>query len=239
LEGTLVRRFYRWDCPPGLLLGEFELGLLDPVEATSIREHLSSCPLCAGEIASLATFLSNDPMLVAPVVAPIPYRIAQPVLSNRQLVHEVQKRTLEQAQKTVQRILAILVLPQSGLALQRGPKNTQDPQGVPSGSKPLWPRRYTAEDISLALQLEPDTHQPGRMRLIGLVQRQGTDLASLQDVPVRLVDTSGFLQEQQLDDLGSFVFSSLAPAHYTLEVQLPDRVVVIEALPIHMLDERT
>jgi hypothetical protein len=37
---------------------------------------------------------------------------------------------------------------------------------------------------------------------------------------------------QTIDELGNFVFSSIVPATYTLEVQFPDGVIVVEPLPV-------
>jgi anti-sigma factor RsiW len=41
--------------PPhvGRLLGAYVLGVMEPVEARRVREHLAACPLCAREHAAL------------------------------------------------------------------------------------------------------------------------------------------------------------------------------------------
>jgi len=42
--------------------------------------------------------------------------------------------------------------------------------------------------------------------------------------------------KQNIDELGNFVFSSISPATYMLELQLPDSTIVIEQLPIALQD---
>jgi hypothetical protein len=41
---------------------------------------------------------------------------------------------------------------------------------------------------------------------------------------------------QNIDELGNFVFSSISPATYTLELQFSDSTIVIEQLPIVLQD---
>ncbi len=70
------------------------------------------------------------------------------------------------------------------------------------------------------------------MQLIGFVTRKGAALESFQGIPVVLSMQPGTVYTQNIDELGNFVFSSLSPATYTLELQLPESVIVIEQLPI-------
>src|SRR2546428_5460597 len=64
MERTLLRKLYRWDCPPNQVLGEYQLGLLSNEHATAVKLHLSSCVLCAVEMATLSQFLANEPVHV-------------------------------------------------------------------------------------------------------------------------------------------------------------------------------
>jgi hypothetical protein len=41
---------------------------------------------------------------------------------------------------------------------------------------------------------------------------------------------------QNVDELGNFIFSSIAPATYTLELQFPESTVVIDQLPLVLQD---
>jgi hypothetical protein len=212
LERKLISKLYRWDCPPSEVLGEYQLGLLSKEQAVAVKNHLSICVLCADEVAVLTNFLASDPMLIEPEVAPAVSVVAQPSSFNHHLVHDAKQAVghiRDQAQAGVRRIAAILIPPQVGLAYQRDIAQQEN----------LWPRRYSAEDVSISIQVERDPQHKGLLQMIGLVKRQGMALEALQ-----------------IDDLGNFIFSSLAPASYTLELQLADSVVVIDQLPVRLQD---
>jgi hypothetical protein len=95
-----------------------------------------------------------------------------------------------------------------------------------------WPRRYEGEDVSISLQLEPGSGRDDTLQLIGLIKRDGVALEELAGIPVQLGSSPQVTYTQQIDDLGNFIFASLTPATYTLEVRFPDKVVAIEQLVI-------
>src|SRR5713226_7747690 len=70
IELMLTSKLYRWDCPTNQILGEYQLGLLNNERALAVKVHLSNCVLCAAEVATLAAFLTNDPLLVGHSPAP-------------------------------------------------------------------------------------------------------------------------------------------------------------------------
>ncbi len=72
--------------------------------------------------------------------------------------------------------------------------------------------------------------------MIGFVTRKGAALEALQGVPVLLSLQSDTIHVQNIDELGNFVFSSISPATYTLELQFPENTIVIEQLPITLQD---
>ncbi|MGH2371729.1 MAG: hypothetical protein ACRDI2_26450, partial [Chloroflexota bacterium] len=51
---------YRFDCPPALLLGEYELGLVTPEARTQIARHVLDCSRCAEELQVLRSSLAAD-----------------------------------------------------------------------------------------------------------------------------------------------------------------------------------
>ncbi len=94
---------------------------------------------------------------------------------------------------------------------------------------------YSAEDVSISIQIERGPSRKDSLQLIGFVTRQGTTLEAMQGTPVRLstlASTGKTVYTQNIDELGNFVFSSLVPATYTLELQLPEGIVVIDQLPV-------
>lgn len=228
MERTLLRKFYRWDCLPNQILGEYQLGLLSNEQAAKVREHLSRCVLCATEVATLNEFLANDPVLVErPVAPPLGVPALASARNNHRPVQEA-KRVLEtlrdQSRVGVRRIIATLLPPPPTVAL--GVRGTQE----------VWPRRYLADDVSIDVQLERIPNHRDVLQLNGFVARRGMTLKALQGTAVQLSSQAQTVYMQTIDELGNFVFSSIVPATYTLEVQFPDGVVVIEQLPVTAQD---
>ena len=227
LERSLTKKLYRWDCPPNQILGEYQMGLLSIDEERAVQAHLKRCVLCAAEVATFLEFMANDPMLVERVAV-------QPSSQNNHVgVKQQAKRALEDLRERTaaqgRRLVATFVPPQPRLALQRNVANAK-----PDAA--LWPRRYTVEDFSISMQLERGTDRSDALQLIGLVTRKGASLEAFQGVPVSLLSPGSPVDTQTVDELGNFVFSSLAPATYSLELQLPDTTIVIEQLPVDLQD---
>jgi len=222
IELTLTSKLYRWDCPPNQILGEYQLGMLSNDLATAVKLHLSMCVLCAAELATLTEFLAGDPMLVERTLLPRRSVSVRPSsLNNHRSAPEAKRvldRLRDQSSAGVRRIAAILLPPQPRLAYR--------------GQTMLWPRRYTAEDLSISMQVERGTSRRDSVQLIGFVTRKGSALEALQGTPVLLLSQANTVYAQNIDELGNFVFSSIAPATYTLELQLPESTVVIDQIPI-------
>lgn len=231
IERKLTNKLYRWDCPPNQILGEYELGLLSSELADSVKRHLSICELCAAEVATLADFLTDDATLAEHPALPRRKDPISPPSNNHGPAH-VTKRALdqirEQSGEGIRRIVANLLPPQPRYALQREVGNTLE--------SVTWPRRYSAEDISISVSVERETNQRESLQLIGFVTRNGATLEALQGLPVLLASQAHVQYTQNVDELGNFVFSSIIPATYTLELQFPDRIIVIDALPVTMRD---
>jgi hypothetical protein len=88
------------------------------------------------------------------------------------------------------------------------------------------------EDFNISLQVERATGRADVLQLIGFVTRKDMALEALQGMPVLLLSESETVSTQNVDDLGNFVFSSLIPATYTLELQSPDGIIVIERIAV-------
>jgi hypothetical protein len=65
-QGELRRSLYRFDCPEAHALGEYELGVLDPVQRTLVAAHANECDDCRTELQTLRRFLAE------PVQMPVP-----------------------------------------------------------------------------------------------------------------------------------------------------------------------
>ncbi len=220
IDLQLTNKLYRWDCPPTQVLGEYQLALLSAFQATQVQSHLLYCLRCSAEVAALTEFLANDPVLVAQPAA------VRPAVKYHQPVQEV-LRTLDQwrehAVEGARRIAASLVLPQPRLAFQRDV----------AAQVASWPRNYTAEDVNISLQVEQMIQRRDSLQIIGFVKRSGATLEALEGTSVSLLSQDGTLvSTEQIDELGNFVFSTVTPATYSLEVQFSETVVVIEQLLI-------
>jgi len=222
MEHSLISKLYRWDCPPNQVLGEYQLGLLSNELAAAVKAHLSRCVLCAAEVATLTQFLADDPRLVERISV-------RPSSSNNHHAPQEAKslvgRVRDLPGTSVRHIIATLLPPQPRYAYQRTVTDFEN-----------WPRRYTAEDISISIQIERGTSRRDSLQLMGFVTREGAALESFQGIPIVLSTQPGTVYTQNIDELGNFIFSSISPATYTLELRLPESVIVIEQLPIALQD---
>ena len=236
IELALTSKLYRWDCPPSQVLGEYQLGLLNKELTAAVKNHLAMCVLCTAEVATLTEFLAHDPMLAERA----PVQVASPNNNHRSArgTKGVVDRLRDQSRAGVRSIVATLLPPQPRFAYQRD-----------IAQATLWPRRYTAEDLSISIHVERGTGRRDTLQLIGLVTRQGEALDVLQgtqvllssqnvEIPFSETLSGGQVARymQRIDELGNFVFSSIVPATYTLELQFPESTVVINQLPLALQD---
>ena len=236
MDRKLIQRLYRWDCPTNQILGEYQLGLLNREQAAGVQDHLQRCALCAAEVAALVSFMANDLMLVERAGAsPAPATSLQGGNhSHNSHVVRGAKQMLEQWRAegiaTARRIVATLLPEQPRLAYQRDVLDATS----------QWPRRYSAEGLTISIQVErtpQHAHQRGSLQLLGFVTCDGKALEELQGTSVSLSSQTKAgdgrdqgVYSQVIDDLGNFLFSALEPDTYLLELQLPERVVAIEQL---------
>jgi len=232
IELALTSKLYRWDCPPTHVIGEYQLGLLSKELTAAVKNHLSMCVLCAAEVATLTGFLANDPLFAERETIPS-VQVTSSHNNHRSVngAKAVLERLRDHSHAGVRRIVATLLPPQPRLAYQRD-----------LAQATLWPRRYTAEDLSISIQVERGANRRDALQLIGFVTRKGEALEVLQGTQVLLssqdaaVPLAGTQYTQNIDELGNFIFSSISPATYTLELQLPESTIVIDQLPVALQD---
>ncbi len=225
LELKLIKNLYRWDCPPNQVLGDFQFGLLSPQQSVEVGNHLSMCALCKTEVAQLTEFLAHDPVLVSQSNV-----AARPAVNAVRPVQEV-KRVLDGLRDTsfagVRRIIATLVPQQPQTAFQRN--GTQQVAA--------WPRRYSAEEVNVSIQVERSTAQKDALQVIGFVARKGATLEALDGIPVKLIQqtpTATREEVEPIDDLGNFVFPAVVAGTYIMEIHFKEGIVVIDQLPIEI-----
>lgn len=225
-ECALFRKLYRWNCPPNQVLGEYQLEMLDAETALAVRLHVRNCAACTAELNQLEEFLSGEPLLTevrlpAPALARNNHQIPSKSTAEGAL-----KRLWDDAGSSARRVVATLLSPQPRLAYQR--------DVAPAG---LWPRRYTAEGFTISLQVERESGRADIFQLIGFVTRKDTALESLLGMPVLLSSQLGTVVTQQVDELGNFVFSALIPQLYTLELQVSNKSILIEHIPVEVQEK--
>jgi anti-sigma factor RsiW len=90
---------------------------------------------------------------------------------------------------------------------------------------------YHAGDLTLTLHLEA-TARRAVFNLTGQIWQEDAGAAALAGQAVRLIAPEGNAVTAAIGDLGDFFIDAVAAGVYRLEIELPDRVVVVEALRI-------
>jgi hypothetical protein len=66
VDARLSQALYRFDCPSGLELGEYHLGLLTTAASRRVAAHLARCPHCSAELATASGFFEETTAVAAP-----------------------------------------------------------------------------------------------------------------------------------------------------------------------------
>lgn len=90
---------------------------------------------------------------------------------------------------------------------------------------------YRAEDLTITIHLEA-TARRGHVNLTGEIWQEGAGAAALAGQTVRLLAPDGGAATATIGDLGDFIIDAVATGIYRLEVELADRVVVVEDLRV-------
>ncbi len=190
-EQRLTAAFFRFDCPPPLVLGEYQLGLLSAADRRTIEAHLQLCPHCASEVADLLTYLT----VIAPTIEPVSDLEATPPF-------------LERVRVVVARLAAELsnVGTLGGLtSAAAGVRGTVGDQLV-----------YTIEELGDAVQViidvQADAQNPTQRVMLGLL----LGLPVPEVLTAHLWHANQPATTTPVDRLGNFVIAGLAPGTYDL-----------------------
>jgi len=198
-QKQLATQLYRIDCPPSLELGEYHLGLLGAEQMLAVAEHVTHCLHCAREIQTLQGYLNPK----APKQAPVAPRAEQTPIPIW---------------------IATLVEALSGL----GSGGRSTPAFAQLRGEQAEQLVYNADDFQITIEVQPDTVQPDRKVILGLV----LGLAADQTLAVHLWQTNHKLATTTVDDLGNFVFSSLPTGAYELIFSNPAFEIHIQDLKV-------
>lgn len=54
-------------CPDSMLLGEYQMGLLEPGQAAGVGQHVRACPLCRQELQQMVAFMEGPETLASTI----------------------------------------------------------------------------------------------------------------------------------------------------------------------------
>lgn len=213
LDAALHRNFNfitsseRQFCADTYKLGEYVLGLLEPVEKRKLESHVNSCDFCSEELNDLQSWLPEADK-VPTISSPGPRQVQDSTIIEP---------NIGWLRKVVATLLNV-TQPQPGLAVAGGLR----------GSLAGVPQVFEAEEVQITITVQSAGPRRADLKVEGLVQRADHDLAELEGVPVRLLKDKELLATEKIDDIGNFVFESVAPADtFDLEITLEDKVVLV------------
>lgn len=206
-QQQLAARLYRANCPDAHTLGEYQMRLLAAEQAAQVAQHIAICPHCALELDELRATLGD-------------------------LASDLEMSVVERLRVLIARLVPDL--PNLGAS----PAGMPGPAGMPAlagmrGAMPSQqggPRLYEAGDIQLSLEVQ-DAAEAGRKSVLGLIT--GAEATGWQVTLWREEESvAELVQTVAVDELGNFVFDSLAPGAYTLTLRGDDVEVVIQDLAV-------
>ena len=224
----LTSNLYRSQCPPPLMLANYctpiSFNFLSTDERTQITEHISICPLCSTEIASLRRDVASIDL----------FPESTPPL--RATVHSFS------APATVRRLVATLQTQRPQLVTRSAMNGTGDN----ATNDTNWPKHYKADTLDISLHLSRGSN--GEIMLLGLFTSTdpNQDIEAFEGCIVDLYTYPVALEEQarqnghvakpllstQVDDLGNIVFKTVPVGIYTMLVHLPYAELTIEGINI-------
>ncbi len=203
VEKRLTASFFRFDCPPSLTLGEYELGLLGVADTRAINAHLQQCPYCTSELATLQSYLAD----VAPTIdtEPTATRLTRVRIAVAQLVEELS--TLG--------AFGGLTAATAGI---RGA----------AGDQLVYTVAELGEDVQIIIDVQADAQNPTQRVILGLI----LGLPAPQQITAHLWYLDRAALTTPVDNLGNFVLAGLAPGAYDLILSGSEAEIHLQNLAI-------
>ncbi len=211
-SGELIREQRAWQrallraaCPAALELGEHAVRMLPVERAEQVAEHVSACPVCAGEVAALAEFLSR-----------------------------VEDSRLEEGLAEAGAVLRTIHARLARFGAEGGtaggapmPRAVRELRGPYLGD--ATPLTYDAEHLLVTVEFWPESGAATR-RLVGLVA--GDD--DFTGAEVEVTGEDGSTRSAPVDELGSFSLRGLPTGAHRLRVRLPAKGVQVLIDPLNV-----
>jgi hypothetical protein len=231
---------------PGAVSTEDLVAYIAGEASELVADHVRACPQCSVEARGYARAERRLRPVLDRVACPSPHQlgefelglvvgderwtIAGHVAECRRCAEEL--RTLRAflvddrlreptlAERT-RRVVAALLAPSPGLAY-----------GGLRGAGVTPTRTFRADDVTITLGPGPVARR-GRASLDGLIIGDQGDADQFNAREVRLIPTSGPPIVAFVDDLGNFLIEDVAPGVYRLELDLADRLIVVDDVPLN------
>jgi hypothetical protein len=211
-----------------------------------VVQHVQSCPACARSADEHRRFQAQISALLYRVDCPSSHMLGEYHLDvltpgeRRQIAAHVAEcpacadevRTLSRflvseppaepagVIEQVKRIIATL-LPLTPEAAYAAVRSTRGPSA----------QKYQAEDLFVTIHLQATARQ-SLVNITGEIWRENGDEATFAGRIVRLIAPDGGVTTASIGDRGEFLVDAVARGSYRLEIDLSDRIVVIEALRV-------
>lgn len=202
-EKQLQTTLYRWQCPPSLTLGEYQIGLLSAAEVCAIDCHVQQCPHCRHEMHLLTDYLAA----VSPTLEREPSR---PLWERSRILVA---RLVEE----LPNLGSLNGLTKGGALAAAGLRGESGDQLV-----------YAAHDIQVIIDVQTDLQHPAQRMLLGLL----LGLAAPQNVTAHLWRADQPVATTAVDELGNFIISALTPGTYDLILSDDKTEVHVQALVV-------
>jgi hypothetical protein len=232
------------------------LRYLDDEAGPQVEEHIGACPHCRQRANALAREQRRLSLKLYRAACPEPHllgeyqlgllaeSIAAPIRAHidtcphcvaelTQLAHylddlapDLELSRLDQARNRVRVLIARLTSAPQDCGWQGGPALAPAFAGVRGA--PTWPRRYEVDEVEIVLEVSEDDLAPGRKAVFGLV----TGLEEPQGPTVHVWREGIPQASSQVDELGNFVLTDLAPGSYELILTNPQIEVHVQELDV-------
>jgi hypothetical protein len=219
-NALLRAKFYRFQCPSGVELNYYCLGMLSDDRRKSIDSHILDCLSCADEVQEIRQTQANFEAFPASTLASsTPHAIRRLIAT-----YVVNQPTQLFSREDTSRVLredAVVVLRDE--APRKG-----------------WPRQYQADSIDLSLHLSHTSS--GEMMLIGIITSSNvtTKVSDFKGSKVHLYYTPGPLTEMSqsvetadpllstgIDGGGNFALEPLPVGSFVMLIRLPEQEILI------------
>ena len=187
-EDKLRTILFRSDCPPGLELGEYELGILEPARRNDVVSHLAVCPHCQADLRQMRQFMAMPVVDLEAEIARTPERT--PLLERLKVV-----------------VVNLVTLPES--------LTGAGPQPVFRGAEENDTRVIEADEYVISLTTMSDQAAWPKRNLIGDIIPLGDD-EDFENWTANLWHSGKLLASAQLGADSHFIFEQVqfeASAH--------------------------